>query len=326
MTPSAPSRGKAASAKPRTALTAHDRLDITLDVLAAVSSAPGQTIRMDDLASELSVTEQKLEEVVALIQSLADRETGARIILTCKDGHLSLEGDAGAIAPIRLSPDESAAVHHVLARHQLAPDVRSRIESTLMADGQTAAEDAAPMSTDPLFGGFYQVITEALQDGTPLAISYCSRHDACARERIVDPGYIELDNNAAYLIAWDTGADEQRRYRLDRIADAYITEGSVTHHPFQRETIHDSLQHTGKTATVRFQNRGAAENFGWAGIDFAHGHEREDGTFEVPVYYSDNHWLLDRILAAGGRITLIEPAELIEALHRRGLDLLDAIA
>ena len=58
MTPSAPSRGTAASAKPRASLTAHDRLDITLDVLAAVSSAPGQTIRLDDLARELSVTEQ----------------------------------------------------------------------------------------------------------------------------------------------------------------------------------------------------------------------------------------------------------------------------
>ena len=318
-------RRSSTQAKPRASLTAHDRFDTALDMLAAVSNAPGQSIHMDDLARELSITEAKLEEIVTLVQTLADRSTGARIILTCEDGVLKLVGNGGAIAPVRLNPDESMAVYHVLARHRIAVDVRARIERALMAPQPNSDDDSSHMSADPLFGGFYQFITEALQDGAPLVLTYRSRGDHTSRPRVVDPGYIELADDAAYLVAWDNAVDDQRRYRLDRIADARIAEGSVTHHPFRRDSIHDSLQRTGRRATLRFASRDAAEQLGWAGIDFEHGCEGEGGVFTADVYYADEHWLLDHTLAAGGDITILEPATLVDALRSRAQELLASV-
>ena len=143
---------------------------------------------------------------------------------------------------------------------------------------------------------------------------------------MVDPGYIELADDAAYLVAWDNAVDDQRRYRLDRIADARIAEGSVTHHPFRRDSIHDSLQALpGGEPPFALPAVDAAEQLGWAGIDFEHGCEGEGGVFTADVYYADEHWLLDHTLAAGGDITILEPATLVDALRSRAQELFASV-
>lgn len=307
---------------PRASLTAHEQFDAALDVLAAISNTPGRRMRASDLARDLSITEAQLEEIISLIQTLADRATGARVVITNESGMISLLGDAGIMAPMRLTPDEGAVVQQVLTRHRLDPDVRSRIERALGSVSNGGAQLATHMAADPMFGGFYQTIIEALQDGARLALTYRSLKDNQPRERLVDPGFIELGNEAAYLLAWDVTADEQRRYRLDRISDARVTDDSVTRHPFTREAVHDALARGGQATRLRFASRQLAEQTGWAGIDFEHGAEDADGSFIASVFYTDETWLFDHILAAGGAITILEPRELTTQLSRRASELL----
>ena len=149
-----------------------------------------------------------------------------------------------------------------------------------------------------------------------LLITYRSQHDQMARERLVDPGYFDVDNDAAFLVAWDVERDEQRRYRLDRISRVMATDDSVCAHRFERDTPHGSIGRTGEAVLLRFADAATFESCDWAmrAERNPFGDERcgvqDDGSVLACTACVSPEWLFDRILASGGTMRLIEPKEM----------------
>lgn len=294
------------------ALTSDTRIEAAISLLAALTSAPDGRVHARSACFNLGLQPTQLDEVIGLLQLLADRHTGTRLLIYRESDDTVLAGTAGALDPLRLTQEEAMAVSSVLARYRLDASVRDRVTSALMPPTASHSPEKTPIliAGDTLFGGYYQQLIEAQQDGVRVRIAYRADHDARATERTVDPGFIEVSGDAAYLIAWDIEKDAQRRYRLDRVASVELTDDSVVAHPFQRTSPAESLRATGATAQVTFVSRKQAASLDWAGLELNEGREDAGGTFTVPVSYATEAWLFDQILAGAGTIHIAAPQDL----------------
>lgn len=176
------------------------------------------------------------------------------------------------------------------------------------ADFETTVDKT--MGGDRLLGGFYPVISEAIAIGARLAISYRAGNECSPSARLVDPKFIEVSGDAAYLVAWNVEKDAQRSYRLDRIANAELTDDSVERHDFSPYSAAESLRAHGADATLRFVNSGELASRDWEGIRRGTADEQEDGSVLVHISYTSVPWLFSQIAAAAGAIVIEEPKSL----------------
>ena len=59
-----------------------------------------------EICSRFDITGVSLDEILEIVSTLADRESGARIICECRGERVVLTGDAGRVLPLRLSAAE----------------------------------------------------------------------------------------------------------------------------------------------------------------------------------------------------------------------------
>ena len=291
----------------------HDsRVAAALTLLEALTAAPAHRIPRDDARRLISCSDEELESYVALLSSLADREGGARAIVTCSKDAVALHGDAAALRPVRLSMGEGLALAHVIDALNIDRSVASRLSRALFRHPTGKASAEALIATTTSYGRWYQRLVEAIEDGVRCRISYRAHDEAEPAERIVDPRRIDTEAAASYLIAWNVEKDEERRYRLDRIARVALTEDSVAPHAWRANTIAASLRETGAVATVACPVERAAQ-LTWAGIISMRPAPDTPGAMLVDVAVASEHWLFDEVLSAAGELRIVSPATLIDA-------------
>lgn len=286
---------------------------LCLGILTSLTASRTGAVELDALCTELDASKEGIDEALSLLQSIADERSGARIAIARLGGTLSLMGDAGRLAPLRLTEPEANALSQALKRCKLDGDVRARI-SRALDPVQTSGHADRLLAGDALFGGFFPIIAEAISIGARMRMRYRTAGQSSPSERTIDPGFIEVSGDAAYLAAWDVEKDEQRSYRLDRIDDVVLTDDSVIDHPFARRSTAESLRDHGDTALIRWSSQRAFDSCTWAGLDRDRARTLEDGGVEAPVSYTSEAWLFDQILAAGGRIVIASPPELRDRL------------
>ncbi len=299
------------------------RLDAAIALLVALTSSSTSSIDVEQFAHEQALTSENVEEVLELLQMVSDDATGARIALVRDGARVSLVGDAGRLGPVRFTCDEAMAVMQVLDRFQINDETRTHIRAAL--DPAMSAGQPQLLAGDPLFGGFYQLIYEAMAIGGRLRVVYQSLGENAPRERLIDPGYFMVAGDAAYLVAWDVTKDEQRSYRLDRMVEAELTEDSVEVHDFVREDLASSLGSDGREALLKFSSAQTFDRCAWEGLRRADAVEQADGSVVARVNYTSATWLFDQVLAAGGEIEILEPVELRSELVAHGEKLLQEL-
>ena len=292
---------------PRKRLSAEQKVARAIDLMEMLAAAPDGSLPVASLQRDLDVGADEVDGLVGLVSTLADREAGTRAVCYIEDGRAHLAGEAGRILPLRLTAAEGAVLDHELDALDIDAAARERIRSSLLPStlgyGGRVGSAAAT-------GDFWQPLHEAVEDGVRMRILYRSLDDERARWRTVDPLGIDTRGDRTYLVAWDVDADEDRRYRLDKIEDVETTDDSVAQHEPVRATVGDSLAATGKTARLAMPVE-AASHLGWAGIVRA---EREGDRAVVTVAYSSERWLLSQVLSMGGRARILDDAELARHL------------
>lgn len=293
-------------------LSSEDLLQVALNLMERLTTAPNASVDAATFARDASVSLTQVDEVVELLQGVADERSGSHVALDYRDGVIALSGDAGRLDPVRLTPAESLALRRVLTTCNIADDVRSRVEAALCAgnDAGNGTADDRTMGGDRLLGGFYPVISEAIAIGARLAIAYRAGDECGPSTRLVDPKLIEVSGDAAYLVAWNVEKDAQRSYRLDRIAGAELTEDSVERHDFSPYSAAESLHTHGADATLRFASRDELAAHDWEGIRQDTAREQVDGSVLVHASYTSAPWLFSQIAAAAGAIVIEEPESL----------------
>lgn len=289
-------------------LTSEQKLSRAIDIMEALYAAGEDGTTRDELCSRFDITGASLDEILEIVSSLADRESGARIICERRGERVVLTGDAGRVLPLRLSAAEGAVLNHELESLGIEPQAAARIRRALLPEelgfNQRVFDTVA-------HGSHWQQLSCAIQDGVRCRISYRSMDDTRARERLVDPLRITTNGDQTYLIAWDVAVDEQRTYRMDKIEDTVLTDDSVVRHAPESATLHDSLAQAERSARL-LMPLDMAERLDWPGIMSIEPNGASSAT--VSVRYGSERWLLSQVIAAGGAIRILDDPALSKRL------------
>ena len=83
-------------------LTSEQRLSRAIDIMEALYAAGENGMTRNEICSRFDITGVSLDEILEIVSTLADRESGARIICECHGERVVLTGDAGRMLPLRL--------------------------------------------------------------------------------------------------------------------------------------------------------------------------------------------------------------------------------
>lgn len=281
------------------------RITLTLELLESLSAADGQRISAAAFAREHGIGLDDVRELAGLAATLADRNSGARAIVTMEGDRISLEGAAAKLYPTRLSAGEGAVLAYALDLLELDDDCKRRIESALMPFGLGDTVPATVASALSV-GAFYQQLSTAIVDGVRCAMRYRSAQDAEPTLRTIDPLSFETTATAAYLLAWDIDADAERRYRLDRIAEVSLTEDSVTAHKTSSQKLADGLAERGTSVELAIPSA-IARDLSWQGI-VSRSYAEDEARITVSV--TSHTWLFDQLLSLGNGARILNSPEL----------------
>ena len=289
-------------------LTSEQRLSRAIDIMEALYAAGEKGMDRGEICSRFDITGASLDEIIGIVSTLADRESGARVICECRDERVILTGEAGRVLPLRLSAAEGAVLNHELESLGIESETAARIRRALLPEelgyNQRVIDTVAR-------GSHWQQLNCAIQDGVRCRIAYRSLGDERARERTVDPLRIVTNGDSMYLVAWDTEQDAQRRYRLDKIEEIILTDDSVERHHSTITTLQDSLAKAGREAKLAMP-LDLADRLGWAGITSVNRADEE--TAIVTVRYTSEAWLFSQVVAKGGAIRIMDDPALSKRL------------
>ena len=298
--------------------TASDRrVERAIQLLGLLSSVDGGIVSSAEAAEHLGCTDDELDEPIALIATLADRESGARAVIYRDHGDIVLEGAPSRLLPLRLSTAEGAVLAAVLEDLSIPEDARGRLSRALLPPDMRSTPPRAASTT--VFGRHFPAIARAIDTQTAIAIMYRSNDDATARERVVLPQGFDQVAGVAYLLGVDRDKREPRRYRLERIQAVRVVEaqshgdelpacdgsGRADH-----TSIRDSLARASVQATIRVSPDAPVPT--WSGIQGMA--KLPDGSTELIVGVASKPWLFDQVLAAGGAYRIVEPCSLAQEL------------
>lgn len=292
----------------------HDsRVQAALRLLEALTAAPNHSISRSQACAALGCRDAEVESYCELLSTLADRNAGTRAIVSCDETSVALFGDAGALRPLRLGLGEGLALEHVLSALRIDSALSSRISQALLKQPLDAEATKPLIASTTSYGAWYQRLSEAIEDGVRCTILYRSHRDTAPMKRLIDPGRIDTDATATYLIAWDVEKDAERTYRLDRIASVTLTEDSVSEHGWEGVSRAASLSEHGVRATLECSAERAAQ-LTWQGIESTSPAPENPERVRLTVYVASDRWLFDEVLAAAGDMVIIEPKSLVENL------------
>ncbi|HEY2670068.1 MAG TPA: YafY family protein [Rugosimonospora sp.] len=297
-----------------------DRLGRLLNLVPYLLARPG--IRVAEAAGDLGVSERQLREDLELLWvcGLPGYGPGDLIDMAFDGDRVTITYDAGIDRPLRLTPDEALAL--VVALRMLAetPGMgqRDAIERALAKIESTTGELAdAPVAVRlPGNDDRLATIRGAVERRRALRITYYTATRDVLTERVVDPMRVVVASGRAYLEAWCRRAEAVRLFRVDRI-DGLIELDEPAAPPPQAQPGQVSQAVFNPSpelplVTLRVSRRGR-----WI---------TEYYPCEEIVAESAEHWLVSLraadlgwarrlVLGLGPEVTVVAPAELVEAVR-----------
>ena len=153
--------------------------------------------------------------------------------------------------------------------------------------------------------------TAAVESGEQLHITYFSPARAQRSERTITPRKVFEDGGHWYVAADDDDSGEQRVFRIDRIEALEhtskfaprLTAHSSGNPGDESEWFSDSLQQV--TLRVQPRARWVVESYPYISRTI-----NIDGSVDITMAVSSEHWLGRLLLRAGTNVSVLEPVEL----------------
>ncbi|MBE0477384.1 MAG: WYL domain-containing protein [Coriobacteriia bacterium] len=280
---------------------------------------PGATMPLAELASALGSSP---EEVAADLQTLSmcgvhpyDPYDLIDVFVE-DDGHVHVHAEVPALGrPVRLTPRETRALAAALRACGLTAEdpLLRKLEaaSSPGAEPEDVQRLVRAHAADPQ-GGVYAALARAIEEGAKVEASYLSSGAAEPACRTLQPHALAWRDGSWYLSAFCESAFEERTFRLDRFLWL-----RATGEPFERpepppDAAPDFTTRGLPAAVLRFAPGERASTREWPGATFEAG---EDGATLARVPYSSLRWLAREVVARLGAVTVLEPAEVREAVR-----------
>ena len=168
-----------------------------------------------------------------------------------------------------------------------------------------------------------KMIDEARQEKRVLEIRYPSGGEI--KDRAVEPHLMASIDGVWYLNAYCRHVDAPRLFRLDRILAARLTgEHFEERRGLDLKTDYEDIDpraYAARRAVVRFSPTVARWMEERPELDLLK--EREDGSADYALYYTDPVWAARRVMRYLGEAVVLEPEELRHEVHRQSTALLE---
>ena len=282
---------------------------------------PGISTPVGELAQIIGTTPEQLAEDLSTlcVCGVAPYGPDQCVDVFVEDGNVEVYSPLPAVSgPVRLSPDEAGALASALAATGFAADnpLVARLLAASAADFDADALErtlgSAIASHD---GDVFETLAGAAEGHDVVAISYQRDGAESPSQREIEPLALFAERGAWYVSAWCRTAAGMRTFRVDRIRSAHATGEGF-----------DPLAHG---ASLPGTTALASEGLPLARLRLAPGEafvEREwpggriagtdaDGFTLADVPYAGGGWLARRVVARLGRVEVVGPAEMREAVR-----------
>lgn len=217
--------------------------------------------------------------------------------------------------PLRFTPAEITPLilGLDLIRELAGPEVTTVVDSAAKKLREAAGEAASEAGrlTVTVLGADAPVrgqLSEAIEAGERLRLTYDSESRAERTVREVDPVEISTRGGFAYLEAFSLQPEGWRTFRLDRIVDVQRTGEPAVDHPDRPAPAADWAQALAAADRVRLRLAPSARWLAEYHVveDLSEG---PDGSLDATFAIGDPHWLTRLLLQWGAQVQVLEPAD-----------------
>jgi proteasome accessory factor C len=288
-------------------------------------------IAVDDVARDFGVKPAQIVKDLNVLWfcGLPNSVTGDMIDIDMEalegEGIVKLANADYLTRPLRLAPHEALALLVALRalRSVSRPAERDSVDRAIKkleaASGDVSEQAASvELHLDPVDPAIREAVEEALRDEQQLDLTYYVPGRDETTERVVDPMRLIFSEGHSYLEGWCHRAGETRMFRLDRMRRASVL-GTASSPPqdarvtdLSQGLFQPDPQDPEAVIDLEPAARWVAEYYP---IEAAE--ERAAASLRIRLRFSDREWLQRLVLRLGGHATLVEPADLAEAVRDR---------
>lgn len=298
-----------------------ERIVRLLNLVAYASKHPDLTPM--EIARDLGADPEEVRDDLDLIHlSGIGNGPGEMIELEHSWRRVQIIDSKGLDKPLRLTPTEanvllvlldSLETMPALVNHEAVTSAAAKIRAATKARGVDDAQHSAD-------AGVSTVLAQALSQRRPLTLTYYSASSDTTTTREVEPLSLFHQSGHTYLRAMQAG--EPKTFRLDRITDASLLDGSVAtapspfnpQDPFGLDELPEAQLAVHPDATWLADY--------WQ-IDLRS--PTDNGWVDAGMRYGSEDWLVRFCLGQADRVRLIAPAHLADTVSSRAKRAVEAL-
>jgi proteasome accessory factor C len=306
-----------------------ERLPRLLSLVPYLLARPG--IALSEAAADFGTTEKQLRRDLELLWmcGLPGYGPGDLVDLSFSGDTVTVTEDAGMRRPLRLTTAEASALLVALRTLVGLPgmvdtDAVRRATAKIERAVGDAGRDGMAVQLTRQEETTTSAVRTALDAGRALRIVYYTAGRDVVSRRVVDPMRLLLVEGRGYLEAWCRRAEAVRLFRLDRVDAVEVLDEPAAPPPDVEPTdvsaglFRPSPEHRSAVLLLEPEARWVAEYYPVDEVVEL----GDTGRARVLLRFADPAWLVRLVLGLGGGATVLEPAELTEAVARRAREAL----
>ena len=279
-------------------------------------------VSLAKVAAQLGVsTEQVAQDIrtLTLVKDDPDHEWLSSVLILQEGDRIALSSRGHFQRPVRLTPDEMAAVQIGLAmqssRQPLSTELAELLESGAPAAGAwRASEWMGPGPEDVA-----DIAIAAARERRCVELEYAGSGGAVST-RVVEVHSVIESEGRSYLVAWCRRSRARRHFRADRVLAARLLSETFTQRPAMETADSGELFRAPQEARDRVRVRYSPAVARWLVERHPDAERKDDGSVVVTYEVADVHWLVRTVLQYGAEAEVLEPKGYREVLRRSVAD------
>jgi predicted DNA-binding transcriptional regulator YafY len=298
---------------------------VTLASILITAGRAGQRIPAAEVCERLQISEQELHEDIGVL-NVVNFGAGSYVLYAevLEDGTIESDpeayGDSFA-RPARLLPVEAKALVaaiDLIGEHIPEGSLTSVREKVVAALGEDPIREGLQVArVGGGDSGIARSVSTAIRDRRLLTIDYYKENEDVFSERTVEPYALINGREGWYVAAYDPAREGVRHFRLDRVKQASIEEG--TFEPRAEVDPSRDVEGWPRTGEVEASRRArvwiSPERARWAREERSVVEELADGALIVELGFAGVDWLVREVLKEAGDAAVLEPQDAREAVR-----------
>jgi proteasome accessory factor C len=292
-----------------------NHIELLIRMLPWLVSHPG--VSAEVVAKEFGITSKEVLKLLDLLQYTGPGQYGGELV----DVHFGAGESIYVIdaqrfdRPVRMSGAEASTLLAGLTYLEQMPALADTVEVTELIDKISKALQPAPavdVITNVREHECVELVKVAIEANKQVSIDYASGSATNASHRTIEPKVLLTRDDLTYVRAWCHEAEGLRTFRIDRIAHAELLDHPQSVEVETAELARSTDSWIAVTVELDREHLGEFDNDTVKSVT-----DLGDGRLRVESQVANLDWFVSVVLAGGGSIKVVEPAEARELVINR---------